>query len=312
MTTAAVRTALVDLLEAIPDIGRVHDRERFAAREADLIALYTDGSARTPILGWYVRRTGVVRRSRLASGRVVTVTRWVVTGFASFVDADASETAMDDLVDAIVAAERLDPTLGGAARSTPSGDLSGFMLIESGPVMFAGVLCHGVRLALDVETIEAAIAPTGSLADIAGADGRMIGAVVDHLTAECGDIFASIAGDLGWDPKDAPAALPALVVHPAVDRCEPQPETLQGRQRVDRHIAVVVVARSDHADGDGALAAGGLEVLRREVGAALLGWGEDIAGLETPFAYGGGEPVASSPGTVAWRETFVASIFVEP
>jgi hypothetical protein len=52
--------------------------------------------------------------------------------------------------------------------------------------------------------------------------------------------------------------------------------------------------------------------LRRRVLDALLGWGEGIAGLETPFYYAGGEPVSSAPGAVAWRETFVASIFVEP
>lgn len=311
MTTTAVRAAIVGLLSGIPGIGRVHDRERFAKAQADLIALYTDGSAGAPIRGWHVRRFAEIGRSTLGSGRVVTVTRWVVAGFASFVDADASEVTMDGLVDAIVAAGRLDPTLGGAARSTTAGDQSGFRLVESGPVMFAGVLCHGVRLALDVETIEASISPVGGLADVPGAADRLIEAVVEQLAADAADAFETIEGRIAWDPADA-IDLPGAIVHPVEDRCEPMPETYEGRQKVDRHIAVVVTARSDHAEGEGAHAAGGLEVLRRRVLTALLGWGEGTTGLDTPFYYAGGEPVPSAPATVAWRETFVASIFMEP
>lgn len=311
MTTSAVRAAIVGLLSGIPGIGRVHDRERFAKAQADLIGLYTDGSAGAPIRGWHVRRFGEIGRSLLGSGRVVTVTRWVVAGFASFVDADSSELVMDEAVDAIIDAGRLDPDLGGAAHSTTWGDQSGFRLVESGPVMFAGVLCHGVRLAIDVVTIEASISPVGGLVDVPGAAGRLIEAVVEQIAADAADAFEAIEGRLAWDPSDA-VDLPAAIVYPVEDVCEPVPETHEGRQRVDRHIAVVVTARSDHAEGEGAAAAGGLEVLRRRVLTALLGWGEGIAGLETPFYYAGGEPVPAAPGAAAWRETFVASTFMEP
>ncbi|MBS7539757.1 phage tail terminator protein [Ancylobacter lacus] len=305
MSTAAIRDALTGLLEAIPDIGRVHAYERFAASEKAFIELYTaDGRVR----GWRVSRVNA-RRRRLASGATLVTSRWAIIGLLAVVDGDQSEIVAGALADAIVAAERVDPTLGGIVRGLPVDGASGLQLLGIEPVMFAGVLCHRVALQLDVQTIEAA--PNGDLELIDNAAGRLIGAVVDRLGAQTGGFFGTIEGRLAWDPEDVPPGLSALVI-PVADRAQPNPETIQARQRVDRSIAVIVVAPADFTAAQGALAAGGLEALRDLVRSALLGWGDGPAGVvDVPLLYAGGGPVDVAAGYIAWRDVFTPSIYIE-
>lgn len=144
-----VRTAIVALLTAVPGIGQAHGYERYAKRPSDLVNLYAqDGQ----LNGWYVRRAGF-RRER-EPGRIVTTTRWRIGGYLALADADETELQMDDLVDAIDAAIEADRTLGGAVYDTGDGRQIGATLEDSGPVLFAGVLCHSVRLLLITRQIE--------------------------------------------------------------------------------------------------------------------------------------------------------------
>jgi len=303
MSTAAVRTALVDLVSGIAGIGTVHDRERYAARESDLATLYKQPD--DTLLGWHVRRLAVLGRESLPSGRVLATTRWIVRGFSSFRDGASSEIAFDALLDAIVAAEAADPTLGGTVRGLPVEGRSGMQIAESGPVMFAGVLCHGARLTLDVQTIEPSTG--GSLAAVPGAAGRLVGAVVDRLAATTTG-FGTIEGRIDWHPDDDPAVLPAAVVVPRELVATPAPETTDFRQRVRRRIGVIVTAPAGHAAGAGALAAGGLEALCEQVRDALQGWGES-AGLDFPLAYAVGAPTSAAIGRTAFLDIFEGSDF---
>lgn len=145
IATTQIRAAIVAVIAAIPGVGQVHDRERYAKTEKDLLAHYGHGGA---VLGWFVRR--IARRvGRGSTLRNRVVTSWQIRGYASFRDDLASELAFDDLADAVADAFDADDTLGGLIESFESDDgTAGVQLVDAGPVMFAGVLCHSVRLNL--------------------------------------------------------------------------------------------------------------------------------------------------------------------
>jgi hypothetical protein len=149
-----IRAAIAARLAAIPRIGRVHDRERYAATEPALRALYAwqDGPGTPSIRGWFVRRTASHGRGPDLGRRVVTHS-WAVRGLMSFDDGGSSEHAFDALIEAVMAAVLADDSFGGTALGTvfgPDGAEfgAGAQLVESGPVMFAGLLCHGATLTL--------------------------------------------------------------------------------------------------------------------------------------------------------------------
>lgn len=77
---------------------------------------------------------------------------WTIRGYLSFNDAQASELTLDSLVEQFRAAVRADLTLGGVCQSGPLGDaeddVDGVQVLESGPLTFAGALCHGIVLQL--------------------------------------------------------------------------------------------------------------------------------------------------------------------
>ena len=56
------RAAIVALLASVPDIGIVHDRERYAANEAAFrdLYLYRSGTPEAQLRGWWVRRVGLL------------------------------------------------------------------------------------------------------------------------------------------------------------------------------------------------------------------------------------------------------------
>jgi hypothetical protein len=155
-TVAQIRAAILAKLQAVANIGKVHDYERFAAREADMQALYkdaTDGRIR----GWNFYRTATAERD-LDLGEVRRLHEWRFSGFLSLDDADATGKSFDDLVEAIATAFRTDRTLGGLVIDVKDMDNetgpSGIQIESIEPVMFAGVLCHRAQLSLVTETTE--------------------------------------------------------------------------------------------------------------------------------------------------------------
>lgn len=148
MSVASHRAAIVAMLGAVPGVGLVHDEEPYARTEARFRELYQYPAEAGPVIrGWWVRR---IRTRELAPhlGRVINVHTWRIRGFAAL-DSDAGTgVAFDDLVEAIRRAFRLDPTLDGVAQPGPVDQPSGVQVNDSGPVMFAGVLCHSADLAL--------------------------------------------------------------------------------------------------------------------------------------------------------------------
>jgi len=144
VSLATIRAAIVAKLNTVSGIGVVHDYERYASQAADFRTLYLTGGQ---ILGWHVRRVSVSSKF-IAYGEWEETNSWEIRGYAGLNDADASEIAMDNLVEAIRAAFRADDDLGGVVDSCTTPDAAGIQLTSSVPVMFAGVLCHGVLLSL--------------------------------------------------------------------------------------------------------------------------------------------------------------------
>lgn len=149
-----IRAALVALLQTVPSMGAVHNYERFSRNPKDFQALYQQGR---DIRGFFVRRQSW-REMPYSSTRNKVRTRWTIRGFASLVDADATELAFDRLLDEVAATVRAKPVFYDAEDNalchTVTDDGASLQLDESGPVMFAGVLCHAATFSLTTEHLE--------------------------------------------------------------------------------------------------------------------------------------------------------------
>lgn len=144
------RAAIVAALASVPDIGVVHDRERYSKDNAKFAALYlfTPTGGAQQLRGWSVRRSATREHSPNVA-RTLNEHTWTVRGYLAFNDADASELVLDDLVEQFRAVVRADPTLGGACQPGPlDNDADGVQVTDAGAVMFAGALCHSVVLQL--------------------------------------------------------------------------------------------------------------------------------------------------------------------
>jgi len=136
-----VRAAIVAKLESVPNIGKVHPYQRYADDMEKLAQLFV---IEKQLLGWYVARKGIAEE-RDGCQRRVTVD-WQIVGFRGWSDADQSQLLFDDLVDAIREAFRTTKKLGDAEPRGPSK--AGIQVEDDDSVLFANVLCHRVRLAL--------------------------------------------------------------------------------------------------------------------------------------------------------------------
>lgn len=150
-----VRAAIVACLQSVPNVGRVHAYQRYAARMPDLAAQYVGSvDGREQLRGWYVSRVSRLETAPVPGRRSVTC-EWDIRGYMALADADESERVFDNLVEAICEAFRADETLGGTVAATVFAgegnggpEAAGPQAVEIQPVMFAGVLCHGARLKL--------------------------------------------------------------------------------------------------------------------------------------------------------------------
>jgi hypothetical protein len=145
-----VRAAIVAKLEGIPDIGRVHAFERYSKNMEQLKGHYlwepNDGRP-NQLRGWFVRRLRANEASE-ALGQSEEGTTWIIRGYMALSDESESELVFDRLIDAIRGVFRADETLGGVVATTVMDDEAWMQLDESGPVLFAGVLCHSAKLRL--------------------------------------------------------------------------------------------------------------------------------------------------------------------
>lgn len=146
-TLDQIRGAIVATLEGVSGIGTVHAYERYAREVSKFKELYVSGSGvAARVLGWHVRNVATSEKL-LDTGRNYVDNTWRLRGFMAVADADESEILMDNLFEAARDAFRLDDTLGGVVASCNTGrdEDIGLQKTDSGPVMFAGVLCHQIN-----------------------------------------------------------------------------------------------------------------------------------------------------------------------
>lgn len=143
-TTNELRARIKEVMLRVTDVGVVHEYERYAKNEAAMKGFYQYNDH---LRGWFIRRVRQQRSSNALGSWTIT-TRWEMRGWLSLNDEAATEQTMDELVDALAAQFQLDEELGGLTDSIVVGNEAGVQLEDSGPYLFAGVLCHGVKLAL--------------------------------------------------------------------------------------------------------------------------------------------------------------------
>ena len=151
--TEEIRGAIINRLVAVPGIGQVYRYQRYAAQQSEFRRLYQVGDQ---VLDWYVRRMATAER-------VDTIAwneehrQWRIEGVMSLNDAAASEITFDALIDEIRSTFRGNETLDDVVETTVVNNQAGVQLETSGPVMFAGVLCHRAQMSLTTITrVEAA------------------------------------------------------------------------------------------------------------------------------------------------------------
>ncbi|MCU7934115.1 MAG: hypothetical protein KZQ99_04450 [Candidatus Thiodiazotropha sp. (ex Dulcina madagascariensis)] len=140
-----IREAIAALLETVPAVGQVHRFERYAKNRTDMRVFYQQGEQ---VLGWHIRRVRTTEHSDYP-GRWSRVYRWELRGYLSLDDESQTELQFDNVIEQICAVFRADDTLGGSVDTCIVGNEAGIQVLESYPVMFAGVLCHSARLALN-------------------------------------------------------------------------------------------------------------------------------------------------------------------
>lgn len=149
MSAAEHRAALVALIAAVPQTGRVHDYQRYAREDGPFREhyLHTSPGGAKQLRGWQISRVAVAERL-VGLGRALNEHSWQIRGYLALDDAAATELTFDNLVEDIRAAYRADPTLGGLSTAEPINEEDGIQMSDAGPVMFCGVLCHSALLTL--------------------------------------------------------------------------------------------------------------------------------------------------------------------
>lgn len=147
-----IKDWLAAQLRTVPNIGAVHSYQRYADREKQLAELYQHNGR---LHGWYVQRVSVVEKV-LAKGINSEQSTWLVRGYLAINDATASELEFDVLLDAVRDAFRTDgfdpwramtdgDEISLMYTDQPAKEQLGFAVLDSQPVLFAGVLCHSAQ-----------------------------------------------------------------------------------------------------------------------------------------------------------------------
>ena len=163
-----IRLAIGLRMASVPDIGIVQPYERYSKAETALAAQYMrDVGPKKELRGWFIRRVATRELAYLRNQSLVEHD-WQIRGFLSFQDAEKSEIVMDSLVEQLRATFLTDLTLGGLVdERRDAGQPIGLQLGETAPYMFAGILCHGVRLDLTTRHYPATPDDPASLNDFA-------------------------------------------------------------------------------------------------------------------------------------------------
>lgn len=141
MSETVIRQQIFTKLTSVPGIGKTYDYERWSVDWNKFIALFKD-PASGRILGWEIGRTAVPAEyiSNIEEERQH---QFVIRGYMSVNDADATEKLFNALIENISDTFRSDLDLGGACMQ-----VSAISATTIDTRTFGSVLCHYCELHL--------------------------------------------------------------------------------------------------------------------------------------------------------------------
>lgn len=142
-----ILAAIKARLEAIPNIGRVHDYERWANDPQVVKELYVaDIGGQRRLRGWNISCPRLPQNTRKLTGVVhERIYDFVIRGFWELDDASASEKQARAKADEIIDSFDSKPDLSGECFKTELALITSFE-----PGMFAGTLVHMTEILLKV------------------------------------------------------------------------------------------------------------------------------------------------------------------
>lgn len=140
MSLSLIRDQIKTILLGVSGVGtKVHDYERWAKTWEDYLAFFKSNGL---IKGWTITRSSTPEVESTTTTNMRTHT-FLIRGYYSLDDSAGTEKTFQDIIEAIAAAFRVNPTLNGQAFD--SGPLQVDMV---GNVLFGSVLCHFCELRL--------------------------------------------------------------------------------------------------------------------------------------------------------------------
>ncbi|GAJ02770.1 unnamed protein product [marine sediment metagenome] len=143
MSLSLIRTEIKTILSGVTGVGtKVHDYQRWAKTWEDYLSFFKSNGL---IKGWEITRRSTPETQFTLNSNLRTHTM-VVRGYYSVDDSAATEKVFQDIIEAIAAAFKANPTLNGQAFSSDP------LQVDSvGLAMFGSVLCHICELRLLVQ-----------------------------------------------------------------------------------------------------------------------------------------------------------------
>lgn len=159
-TLAQVSTAIKNKWSGVVGVNvPVHEYERFKKNSGEFATIYKN-SATNRLHGYNFYREAT-REEDIDVGTVRRLHIWRWNGLMAIDDADNSQKLLQDEVELVAAAFRLDRRLGGVVLDLKDMDQergpSGLQVERVEPVMFAGVLCFKATGRLLTDTQENAV-----------------------------------------------------------------------------------------------------------------------------------------------------------
>lgn len=141
-----IRSKIVEMLREIPDIGIVHERERYFSdldkiRSAFTWQPTTAGSPKQ-VRGWFLRRVKM-NPEHLGNFKYDLENTWEITGYVGWNEELNSEIILDGLIEEIFQTFKKPMPLNLLGLTA-----FGIELIDSSTVNFTGVVCHRATLQL--------------------------------------------------------------------------------------------------------------------------------------------------------------------
>lgn len=156
-TVNEIRAAIAEKIFSLDKTVAVHEYERYAKSNSDLVAMYKSGddAATARLHGWHIRNIAT-REVFVDTGRWSIWHTWRIRGFMSLDDKNETEKLFDTFIESIRDAFRTDDSLGGLLFSCtePDGNVNGVQKLNAMPVFFGGVLCHSAELGLTTQHLQ--------------------------------------------------------------------------------------------------------------------------------------------------------------